>query len=190
MVPVHRNATDAVTEAKVPTERELREEAFQRLIGRAFVSVSYMGAWKAAPSEAGAYVEWLELELVGGDRVRITTEPDFGDHGLVILDGAVDRGDALKFFDASGQPAWMRVLHTRIAGAKVLWRPLLYAPAAMRGELPEYPRDVILTFEGGEVVVLSAASVGQDGKPVVGVDSVGAFTAEEARSLGILDARS
>lgn len=174
----------------MPTERELREEAFQRLIGRAFVSVSYMGAWKTAPSEPGAYVEWLELELVGGDRVRITTEPDFGDHGLEILEGPVDRGDALKVFDATRERAWARALRRRVVGAKVLWRPLLYARAAMEGELPDYPRDVVLTFEGGEGVVLSAASVGQDGKPVVGVDSVGAFTPEEARSLGILDARS
>lgn len=171
------------------SERELREEAFQRLSGRALVSVGYMGAWRTAPSEPGAYVEWVELELVGGDRVRITTEPDFGDHGLVVLEGAVDRGNALKFQDASQERVWARVVRKRVVGVKVLWRPLLYAAAAMEGELPEYPRDVVLTFEDGDVVVLSAASVGQDGKPVLGVDSVGAFTPEEARSLEILDPR-
>jgi hypothetical protein len=174
----------------VPTERNRREEAFERLIGHAVASATYMGAWTTVPSEPGAYVEWVELTTVEGVRFRITTEPDFGDFGLMLLEGPVDRSDALKIFDASGQPAWTRALRARIAGAKVLWRPLLYAPAAMQGELPEYPRDVVLTFEGGDVVVLSAASVGQDGKTVVGVDSVSAFTAEEARLLGILDARS
>jgi hypothetical protein len=171
----------------VPTERSHREEAFQRLIGRALAAVVYMGAWRATPSEPGAYVEWVEFEFVGGDRVRITTEPDFGDHGLVVLEGAVDRGDALKIHDASQERVWAGVVRKRVIGVRLLWRPLLYAPAAMEGERPEYPRDVELMFEDGEVVVLSAASVGQDGKPVIGVDSVGAFTPEEARSLGILD---
>jgi hypothetical protein len=174
----------------MPTERELCEEAFERLTGRELVSVAYMGSWRTAPSEPGVYVEWVEIEFVEGDRVRITTEPDFGDHGLVILEGAVDRDDALKLFDATTLPVWARVVHTRVVSAKLLWRPLLYPPAAMPGELPEYPRDAVLTFENGGIVVLSAASVSQDGAPVLGVDSVGAFSAEEARTMGILDARS
>jgi hypothetical protein len=60
----------------------------------------------------------------------------------------------------------------------------------MAGELPEYPRDAVLTFENGELVALSAAAVGQAGDIVLGVDSVGAFGEPEARALGILDQRS
>jgi hypothetical protein len=170
----------------MPSEREQLEAAFGLLIGKAFRLITYLGAWKESPSEPGAYVEWVELTTIGTRPFRVTTEPDFGDHGLALYEEAVDRSDALKIYDATRLPVWSRVLGTRAVGAKLLWRPLRYAPAAMPGEAPEWPRDLVLTFENGHIVVLSAASIGQDGAPVLGVDSVGAFTAEEARSLAIL----
>jgi len=171
----------------MPSDRERVEAAFKLLVGKAISSVTYLGAWSKDPSERGAYVEWVELTAVGTQPFRVTTESDFGDHGLALLEGAVDRSAALKVFDATGLPVWGRVVGKRVTGAKLLWRPLLYAPASMSGEAPEFPRDLVLTFDNGDIVVLSAASIGQDGNPVLGVDSVGAFTVEEARSLAILD---
>jgi hypothetical protein len=172
----------------VASHREEHENAFECLVGHAFRAVTYMGAWRSVPSEPGAYVEWVELTTVRGrHRFRLTTELDFGEYGVMVLDGAVDRGDALKIFDATDQSPWNRVIDRPLESVQVLWRPLLYSPAAMRGERPEFPRDVVLRFEDGPLVVLSAAGRVGDGEIVLGVDSVLALSEEEASGLGLLE---
>lgn len=168
--------------------RAEHESAFGGLVGHAFRSVVYMGAWRSAPSEPGAYVEWVELTTARErHRFRLTTEPDFGEYGVMILEGAVDRGDALKIFEATHQGPWDRVAGRLLESVKVLWRPLLYAPAAMHEESPEFPRDVVFRFEDGTLVTLSAAARDGAGQVILGVDSVLAFCEEEARDLGLLE---
>jgi hypothetical protein len=164
----------------MPQLRDELEQAFSRLAGHSVARVVYLGAWSAAPSEPGAYVEWIEVLMERSAHFRITTEPDFGDHGLQILEGPVDRSGALKVFDATTVAPWDRAIGAHVTGVKVFWRPLQYVGAAAPGEPPEYPRDVELTFDNGEVVVLSAAGTAPDGELVLGVDSVIALRRDDA----------
>lgn len=168
------------------TAREEHEEAFRELIGRTLHGVQYLGAWPIGPNEAGAYIEWVELAMDRSVTYRITTEPDFGDYGVVVMEGNVAPGSLLKIFDAGGVPPWTTAVGRQVVSVKVLWRPLSYESAASAGEEPEFPREVALSFNDGTTVVLSAAAANEQGEWVLGVDNLSVLDEAQARGLGML----
>ena len=138
------------------------------------------GGWPAWNQHADFDSVDHGLDLLGEDRsFCVTWDNTFWNYGLRVDQGVMlDQLWGALVTDVTQESRWTRVVGQRISSTKVYWCPVPeteFVPDA------QYPQDIEIRFEGGDVVLLSAA-VPQEGTPRLfeGSDNVVVLFGEDA----------
>lgn len=160
--------------APLQSRHELAECA-ELLVSHAIRDVRYLGWWKDAPEEPGAFVEYVEVTMDDGAVLRVTADADdFGSYGISIYEGAYPGPDnAIHVFDASSRAGWRPLIGAVVSAANIGWAELEVTsvrtdgwparPVSVGTERVEVPCELSLQFQGGGSVLLTAASWMDDG---------------------------
>ncbi|MFC4456556.1 hypothetical protein [Deinococcus sonorensis] len=151
--------------------RESFEQDLQLLVGLQLKRVRYYASPGGWPSwHAHPDFDSLEqgLDLIGhGAAHSVTWDATFWSYGLRVRSGTlVDVLSAGQFHDVSEESRWSAFLGQQVRDARFVWEPVP-DPLAEAGDV--YPQHVVLTFEHGGQVYLSAAAPQEPQAPFFGM---------------------
>lgn len=141
--------------------RERLDRDVRSLVGRRIVSVSYfeittaddVPLWDGDP-DFDTLDHGLELRFDDGDRCWITWGWKFYSYSLEIEINTSEDRTRMRERDAS-ETRWSGLLQRQITGAQIYWAWQESAADGRRWG----PQDLELTFDGGQVVFISALEV-------------------------------
>jgi len=169
--------------------RECFEKDVQELVGLQLRRVRYyesQGDWPSWNTDPDFDSVEQGLDLIGPDASHsITWDATFWSYGLRIRSGTlVDFLSAGQFNDVSEESRWSDFLGQRVSDARLIWEPIP-DPLAQEGEV--YPQHLVLTFEAGDQVYLSAAAPQGPRAPFFGMsDRVAVLFDQELARLYLL----
>lgn len=139
-------------------DREAFEHEVQRLVGLQLKQVRYyesQGDWPSWHADPDFDSVRQGLDFIGDDAsFFITWDASFWSYGLRVRPGAlVDFLSEGHFEDVSESSRWSGLRGQRVRAARLIWEPI---PLAEEGAV--YPQHLVLTFEAGDQVYVSAAT--------------------------------
>jgi hypothetical protein len=158
------NSTESRQPSIVVTKEEFEARA-AALIGKAIVKVIY-----CEPDWGDELFHFfddrrfdslgfgLELTFSDGEQWAIKWDVEFWEYGVSLIKAPLRIGD--RMLDASTLPRWCSIIGKRIISSEIFW--------SWVGEShkPEtrlfYPQDLLLRFEDGKVIVISALEIEGD----------------------------
>lgn len=168
---------------------ELFEEEVRQLCTGCLSRVRYYelpGSWPSWGAFAECDTAEQGLDIVCGTRTfHVTWDNTFFSYGLRVQSGALlDRLRAALVTDVSGENRWAPLVGQRITNASVYWGEV---QDPQSGEVTQYPQDIVLTFETGAHVFLSAATYQEATKTLLGMSDnvVVIFDEQVARRLQV-----
>ncbi|MFC4639797.1 hypothetical protein [Deinococcus hohokamensis] len=137
--------------------REAFEHEVQQLVGLQLKQVRYYesyGDWPSWHTEPDFDSVQQGLDFIGDDASYfITWDASFWNYGLRVRSGSmVNFLSAGQFEDVSASSRWSGLRGQQVRAAQFMWEPI---PLAEEGAV--YPQHLVLTFEAGDQVYLSAA---------------------------------
>lgn len=138
---------------------EMFEQEVRQLCGGRLSRVRYYElpggwpSWDAFP-ECDTAEQGLDINC-GSKTFHVTWDNTFFSYGLRVQSGALlDRLRTALVTEVSEDSRWAPLVGQRIVDASVYWHEL---QDGQSGEVIRYPQDIVLTFEAGARVFLSAA---------------------------------
>ncbi|WP_221090828.1 hypothetical protein [Deinococcus aquaedulcis] len=138
--------------------RESFDQDVQGLVGLQLKRVRYYelhGDWPSWHADPDFDSLKQGLDFIGDDAsFFITWDASFWSYGLCVRSGAlVDFLSGGQFGDVSATSRWSGLCGQRVRAARFIWEPIPLAE-----DRAVYPQHLVLTFEAGNQVYVSAAT--------------------------------
>ncbi|AWN22490.1 hypothetical protein DKM44_03930 [Deinococcus irradiatisoli] len=151
--------------------RESFEGEAQQLVGLQLKRVRYyelQGGWPSWNADPDYDSLDHGLDLVGDDvAYSITWDSTFWCYGLRVQSGTlVDFLFGGQFTDVSAESRWSTLLGQRVIQTQLIWE-LVSDPSVEQPAV--YPQDLVLTFEAGDRVYISASQPQGPHEPFFGM---------------------
>ncbi|ULH18260.1 hypothetical protein MF271_22610 (plasmid) [Deinococcus sp. KNUC1210] len=151
--------------------REAFEGEIQQLIGLQLKGIRYyelQGDWPHWNGDSEFDSLDCGLDLVGEHATYcITWDWTFWSYGLRVRPGRlVDFLLGGQFTDVSAESRWSKLLGQRVTQAQLMWEPL---PDPCIEQTAAYPQGLVLRFEAGDQVYISASQPQGPHEPFLGM---------------------